>query len=121
MARQFLRFTPETTYGTYNSSGTATFVQIDQNNPFTMRPVPVRWSIRSAGGFNRRVQTGSSKTSLQGNLNSLCYGSQMAAFSSWIFASSSNVLPSATIDHVIVMDDPSSTKVYRRYLGVMVQ
>jgi hypothetical protein len=120
MARQYLRFTPETTWGTYNSSGTATIIQLDQNNAFTMRPAPINWTIRSAGGFNRRVQRGTAKTSVAGILNTLCYGSQMAAFAPWLFASSSNVLESVTIDHAIVMDDTGSTTVYRRYLGVMV-
>ncbi|AGA28382.1 phage tail tube protein [Singulisphaera acidiphila] len=121
MAREFLRWTPELTWGTFDStSTTAQIIQLDQNNAFTMRPSPVSWQIRSAGGYSRRVQTGSSKTSLQGGLNILCYGSQMATLMPAINATSANVLKSATIDHCIVMEDNSSTKVYRRYLGCMV-
>ena len=119
MARQYLRFTPETTWGTYNNLGTATIVRLDQDNAFTMRPAPVRWSINSADAYARRVQTGSSKTTVQGTLNTLCYGSQMAAFVAWWYASSANVLSSATIDHALVMEDSGGTAVYRRYLGCM--
>jgi hypothetical protein len=122
MARQYLRWNPEVTWGTFNTAGAATapIIQLDQNNAFTMRPSPVSWSIRSASGFARRVQTGSSKTSVQGGLNMLCYGSQMVALAPAIFASSSNVLGSFTLDHAIVMDDTAGTTVYRRYLGCMV-
>lgn len=120
MAREFLRWTPETTWGTYASANAHVIIQLDQDNAFTMRPAPVPWMIRSAGGFNRRVQTGSAKTAVTGGLNILCYGSQMSTLMPAIVATSGNVLGSATIDHCIVMDDPSSTKVYRRYLGVMV-
>jgi hypothetical protein len=121
MARQYLRITPETTYGTYASGNTHTVIQLDQSNPFTMRPMPIFWSIRTAGGFNGRWQKGSAKTSLGGNLNTICYGSQMAAFVPLISATTGNVLKSFTIDHAIVMDDSGSTTVYRRYLGVMCQ
>lgn len=121
MAREFLRWTPELTWGTFDTtSTTAQVIQLDQNNAFTMRPAPVAWQIRSASGFNRRVQTGSAKTGVQGGLNILCYGSQMTALMPAIVASPTNVLGSATIDHCLVMEDGSSTKVYRRYLGCMV-
>ena len=48
MAREFLRITPEATWGTYDSGGTHTIIQLDQNNAFTMRPKPVFFTIRSA-------------------------------------------------------------------------
>jgi Phage tail tube protein len=120
MARQYLRITPEAAWGVYNPSGTAAIVQIDRDNSFTMRPRPILWTIRSAGGSNRRVQTGASKTGVKGGLNILCYGSQMAAIAPWVCASSDNVLGSATLDHAIVMEDAANTTAYRRYLGVMV-
>lgn len=121
MSRQYLRLTTESTWGTYNSGGNTVIVQIDQNNAFTMRAKPVRWTVRSAGSFNRRVQTGSSKTGVAGNLNMLLYGSQAAYLMPWIVANSSNVLGSMTADHVVIMDDAGNTAVERRYTGVMVQ
>lgn len=121
MARQFLRVTPETSYGVYNSGGTHTIIQIDQANPFTMRATPIRWSIRSAGGYNKRWQTGSAKTAFNGTLNTLMYGSQMAQIFPMIAETNPTTLSSFTVDHCLVMDDNASTKVYKRYLGVMTQ
>jgi hypothetical protein len=119
MAREYLRITPETTWGTFNAGGTHTVLDLAQSNAFTMRPSPVRWSIRSAGGYNRRRQTGSSKTAFAGNLNVIGYGSQMAALAPLFVATSGNVLGSVTIDHALVMEDSGPTTVYSRHLGVM--
>src|SRR3954451_2661064 len=103
MAREFLRINPESTWGTYNSGGTHTIVQLDQNNAFTMRPKPIFWSIRTSGGYNRRWQKGSAKTAVAGHLNTLVYGSQAAALGSWINPTGSPFnLTSMTIDHVLV-------------------
>jgi|GEM_PF-4626623 len=121
MARQFLRLTPETTYGVFASAGTKTIIQIDGANPFTMRRQPVEWAIRTAGGYNLRWQKGSAKAQYNGTLNTLMYGSQMAQIFPLIASSDNVTLPSFTVDHAIQMDDNSSTFVYRRYLGVMVQ
>ncbi|WP_422929201.1 phage tail tube protein [Singulisphaera sp. PoT] len=121
MARQFLRITPETSYGVFNSSGVKTIIQIDQANPFSMRPTPIKWAIRSAGGYNKRIQTGSSKVSYNGTLNTLMYGSQMAQIFPLIAETNPTTLSSFTVDHCLLMDDNSNTKVYRRYLGVMTQ
>lgn len=133
MAREYLRLTPETNgnptlWGQFQSGnlGSALTIQLTDSNAFTMRPAPIRWTIRSAGGYNRRVQTGSSKTVLAGALNNLVlYGSQVAAWINWIQPyqiGGTNVydLNSYTIDHALVMEDGSNTTVYRRYLGVKV-
>lgn len=125
MAREFLRVTTESVWGTYDSGGTATIVQLTDSNSFTMRPAPVRWTIRSAGGYNRRWQSGSSKTVVSGALSNLVvYGSQISAWLAWMqptgAAPGPYDLPSCTIDHVIQMEDGGNTKVYRRYLGVKV-
>jgi Phage tail tube protein len=121
MAREYLRWTPETTWGTYDAVATPAIIQLDQNNAFTMRKKPVEWMIRSAGAYARRVQKGSSKYALGGGLNMLCYDTQMAVLAPALFATSGNVLKSATVDHVVVMEDSGATKVYQRYLGVMAQ
>jgi hypothetical protein len=84
-----------------------------------MRRKPVEWMIRSAGGYNRRVQKGSAKYGLGGGLNMLVYDTQLAGMAPALFATSANVLKSATIDHALVMEDGGPTTVYQRYLGVM--
>ena len=122
MAREFLQCTNETTWGVYNTSGTHTILQLTDSNQFTVRPGPMRWEIRSAGGYNRRVQTGSSKFAISGVLNNnIVYGSQAMFWATALGVTGTAPgpydLPSYTIDHCIVMEDASNTKVYRRYLG----
>src|SRR5437763_602834 len=117
MAREYLRITPEVTWGTYNGAGTPIIVDLDQANAFTMRPAPQMWEIRSAAGFNRRRKTGSSKTTVAGALSLAVYPSQVATLIPWICATSANVLGAVTIDHAAVMEDSGPTTVYRRYLG----
>ena len=120
MARQYLRLTPEASWGVYAAAGTPILIPIDKANPFTLRPTPIPWEIRSAGGGNRRVQTGSQRTSCQGALHTLVYGSQAAALAPWICADANGVLGSVTLDHAIQLEDGGTTA-YRRYLGVMVE
>ncbi len=120
MARQYLRLTPEASWGVYAAAGTPILIPIDKANPFTLRPTPIPWEIRSAGGGNRRVQTGSQRTSCKGALHTLVYGSQAAALAPWICADANGVLGSVTLDHAIQIED-GSTAAYRRYLGVMVE
>ena len=120
MARQYLRLTPETSWGVYAAAGTPILIPIDKANPFTLRPTPIPWEIRSAGGGNRRVQTGSQRTSCKGSLHTLVYGSQAAALAPWICADANGVLRSVTLDHAIQLEDGGTTA-YRRYLGVMVE
>ncbi len=120
MAREFLRITPEVTWGVFNSGGTHTIVQVDQNNAFTMRPMPIMVDIRTAGGFNRRWQKVAQKAEVKGSLQTLAYPSQQAAIKAWVCATSSSVLGSCTIDHVIKREDSGGTLTYRRYLGAMV-
>ena len=120
MARQYLRLTPEASWGVYAAAGTPILIPIDKANPFTLRPTPIPWEIRSAGGGNRRVQTGSQRTSCTGGFHTLVYGSQAAALAPWICATADGVLGSVTLDHAIQIEDGSTTA-YRRYLGVMVE
>lgn len=133
MAREYLRITPETggnptLWGQFQAGNlsSATIVQLTDSNAFTMRPTPIRWTIRSAGGYNRRIQSGSSKTVLNGALNNLVlYGSQVAAWINWIQpyqigGTGEYDVNSCTVDHALVMEDGSNTTIYRRYLGVKV-
>jgi hypothetical protein len=120
MAREYLRWTPETTWGTYDAVATPAIIQLDQSNQFTMRKKPVEWMVRTAAAFNRRQQKGSSKYGLGGGLSMLVYDTQFATLAPALFATAGNVLGSATLDHVLVMEDVANTKVYQRYLGTMV-
>jgi hypothetical protein len=122
---EFLRITQETTFGTYNSSpttGQVAIVQLDQANAFTMRPKPMRWSIRTASSNNRRVQTGSSKMGYQGGLQTLIYPSQAGLLLPWFcnLDATTGQAYSCTIDHAITMEDSGATVVYKRYLGCKV-
>lgn len=121
MARQAIRLTPEITWGTYNAAGTPITLQIDQAM-FDMRPQPNFWTIRSAGGYNKRVQAGNETTGLNGGLSILLYGSQAPTLIPWAFTPNLalTAMPSMTIDHLIQMEDVSNTFIYRRYLGVVV-
>lgn len=124
MAREYLRITPELTWGAYQPGGAHTIIQLTDSNSFTLRQMPVRWTIRSAGGYNRRVQSGSFKTLIRGALSNLViYGSQVSAFLTWIeptLTGSTYDLSSYTIDHMIVMEDAAHTIAGKRYLGVKV-
>lgn len=77
-SQQWLRVTPETTYGVYNSGGTPAWVRLVGGNAFTMRTVPQRQVIRSADGGNRRVQQVAPRKVVAGSLSTLCYPTQMA-------------------------------------------
>jgi hypothetical protein len=134
MAREYLVITGEgdgySSWGTFVPGGGGTvggpplIIQLTDSNLFTLRKTPVRWTIRSAGGYNRRVLSGSFKTMTTGALNNLVlFGSQTAQLLRWIqpiSAGSGFDLPSCTIDHAIVMEDGSNTTIYQRYLGVKV-
>jgi hypothetical protein len=119
MARQYLRLTPEASWGVYAAAGTPILLPIDRADAFTLRPAPIPWEIRSAGGGNRRVQAGSQRTSCTGALRTLVYGSQAATLAPWICADADGALGSVTLDHAIQLEDGGTTA-YRRYLGVMV-
>jgi hypothetical protein len=122
MAREFLRLTPEATWGTFDATSTsAILVDIDQSNNYTVRPQPIKYNIRTAGIGNRRLQTGSNKTAVGGNLDMLVHGSQGAVLAPWVYSSDNATIGSMTIDHCIQMEDGGSTKIYSRDLGVMVQ
>jgi hypothetical protein len=120
MPREFLRVTPETTPGTFNAGGTHSLIDLDQANAYTLRPKPILVEIRTAGGNNLRATQVGRKENLNGNLNWLLHGSQAALFVDWCCAKPDGTLPSYTVDHCLMMEDPLSTLVYSRTLGVYV-
>lgn len=141
MAREYLVIYPEnnvnggaspSNWGAFPNTPAPVYIQLTDSNAFTLRPSPVRWTIRSAGGYNRRVLSGSFKTLTTGALNNLVvFGGQASSLwfggFSWLMpysytASGSTVyeLPSCSIDHVIADESGSFTQVTKRYLGVKV-
>ena len=120
---EYIRVTKEAVWGVFNTTpgaGEQIWIQIDQSNAFSMRPEPVRYEIRSQGSTNRRVQTGSAKTKLAGNLSTFLYPEQASTLLNWGCTVSSGVIGSCTIDHAIVMEDGGPTTIYQRYLGTRV-
>jgi hypothetical protein len=120
MPREFLRVTPEATPATFAAAGVHTLIDLDQANAYTLRPKPVVVDIRTAGGNNLRAFRVGRKETLNGNLNWLLHGSQAALFVDWCCATPAGTLPSYTVDHCLMMEDPASTLVYSRTLGVYV-
>lgn len=114
-AQQWLRATQESTYGTYNSGGSAYWIRLHGNNAFTMRSdlSKMRKIIRSADGGNRRRQVVAARTVYGGKLTTPAYPSQMSFLLGWATTLTSNQLPSYTLDF---WDGVRA----RRYLGVMV-
>ena len=98
-ARQWLRLTPEVTFGEYNSGGTAVWVRLDTDNAFTPIITPGRGPIRDAAGGNRPVQMVSSTYSIAGNLSTLLYPTQASALLGWATTISGNDLGSYTADY----------------------
>lgn len=125
MAREYVRLTPETSWGVFNGAGTPVVVQLTDSNQQTVRKVPQFWGpLRSAGGYNRRIKKGSSRYAVSGGLtNLIVYGSQASAWASWLTpVATAGVysLPSMTLDHAIVLEDAANTTLYARYLGLVV-
>jgi hypothetical protein len=120
MPREFLRVTPEAVPGTFDAAGAHSLIDLDQANAYTLRPKPVVVDIRTAGGNNLRAFRVGRKETLNGNLNWLLHGSHAALFVDWCCATPAGTLPSYTVDHCLMMEDPASTLVYSRTLGVYV-
>lgn len=97
-AQSWLRMTSESTYGTYNAGGTATWFRLVGNNAFTPRSVPQRSVIRSADSGNRRRQQVANRKVIVGNLNTAFYPTQAAAILGATLTLTSNDLASYTLD-----------------------
>lgn len=122
MPREILRITPEATYGTFNSGGTHTIIDLPADDAFTMRVAPNFWEIASAASDNLITTTGTATANIDGELQIYGRPSQSALLASMVAGvtgSACPTLPSFTIDHAIFIEDGSCTPKYRRYLGVM--
>lgn len=116
-ARQWLRVTKESTYGTYDGAADSSDVnwfRLPQSNPFDMRPVPQRQVIRSADGGNRRRQVVAARKVCSGTLNTLWYPTQAGKLLEGALTLSSNDLASYTLDYW-------DSAIARRFLGCKIQ
>jgi hypothetical protein len=130
MSREYLLIYPEgnspSSWGVFPGTGSPTYIQLTDSNAFTLRPAPVRWTLRSASGYNRRILSGSFKTMTTGALNNMVvFGSQVGFWMNWlqpyqIGGTSAYELPSCSIDHVIIDESGSQNQIQKRYLGVKV-
>jgi hypothetical protein len=121
VAREYLRFTQEATWGTFNGSATSAQIMVAQltaANSWTVRAIPNYWSLRSAGGSNRPVTTGTSTTDVKGKFTTKLYPSQAKLLCALAINLSSTPLDlgSFTADHATLYDDGTGP-LYRRYLG----
>lgn len=120
--REFLRFTKEATFGTFNGTpgtGEQFWVTLPGPNSFTMRPVPIRYSIRDPGGLNRRRLTGTEQIALSGRLMTVLHPSQADKFLNTLLTTSGTreELGSFTLDHAFLSEASSAAFLYKRYLG----
>jgi hypothetical protein len=111
--RQWGRITPETTFGTYNVSGTANWVRLTGDNASTIEPTPQRFRIKSADGGNKVVMSGANRVKVEGNISTYLYPSQAGSFLALATTLTSFDLGSFTYDHF------DSVRL-RRYLGCKV-
>lgn len=109
----WLRFTTETTYGTYNSGGTVLYPTLYGGNSFGMRKVPQRKVIRTADGGNRRKFVVANRKVYSGRLNTLLHPDQASYWLGLATTLTSNQLGSVTIDYW------DSVQAWR-FLGAMV-
>lgn len=118
-ARQWLRLTKESTYGTFNASpsaGEQIYIRLTGDNPFTVMPKPQPFEIVSCDAIGETVQEDNQIYFTDGNLTTPAYPSQMAFFLSQLTGAAGSgtpavyALPSFTADYY----DGART---RRYLG----
>jgi hypothetical protein len=110
---QWVRFTPETTYGVFNSGGTPFWVRLEGDDGFNAQLVPARTVIRSADAWNRRVTNVSSRYAISANLRTPAYPSQVGVLlgaAATLTGSTPPVISSYTADHF-------DGQVIRRYMG----
>jgi hypothetical protein len=118
-ANQWLRVCKEATYGVALpalDAGSAVegtdywWVRLDANNSFTPRRDPQFWTVRSADGGNRAVQSGSSFYTVKGAVNTLLYPTRASLWMAAALTLTSNDLSSYTFDFF-------DTVTIRRFLG----
>jgi hypothetical protein len=119
MAKEFLRITPETTWGVYDASATGVIIaDLEGANAFTGGAVPKRVSLPTAAAYNRRAITFGRRFDVGGALKMILRGSQGATIASWVDAGGAARPASMTIDHGVLLEDGTTIKRYR-FLGML--
>lgn len=122
-ARQWLRLTKESTYGTFNGSpgtGEQIWMRLTGDNPFTVMPKPQPYEIMSCDALGEPIQEDNQIFFTDGNLTCPAYPSQMAFLLNQLTGIAGSgtpavySLPSFTADYF----DGART---RRYLGCHMQ
>jgi len=113
-ANSWLRITNESTFGTYNSGGTATWLRLVGDTAFNGMPEPQRKELFSADGGNTPVQNISSRMKVGGKLRTPLYPTQASVILGAATTLTSNDLTSYTIDHYDSFEAV-------RYLGCKIQ
>jgi hypothetical protein len=124
-----LRFTKETTPGTFNTAATSadkTFIRITGDNAFPDRSIPNIYYVRDAAASNRNVQVDFGTKTATGRFESLVYASQAKLLLPWgcnlVSAGLSFALPyTFTVDHLLQLEGATFPVLYKRYLGVTCQ
>lgn len=113
---QWVCFTPETSYGVYNSTGTAVWVRLTGDDSFTPNKVAARTVIRSADAQNRRITNVSARYAVSAGLKMPVYPSQIAT---WLGAAAT--LSGTPLNVTSYTADHWDGQVIRRYLGGVCQ
>lgn len=114
---QWVIFTQESAYGVYNSGGTTIWMRLVGDDSFSPNLVPARTVIRSADGYNRRVQNISARYSITASLKTKFWPTQantILGAATTLVGSGDPTLTSWTADHF-------DGQAIRRYLGGMIQ
>jgi|SRR6185312_5488882 len=109
---QWVRWTPEATYGTFNGSGTAFWQRIEGDDGFNATKVPARTVIRSADAQNRRITNVSSRYAVSASVRTPGYPSQIGT---WLGAAAT--LTGTPLNVGSYTADHFDGQVIRRYLG----
>jgi hypothetical protein len=84
-AQQWVRLTPETVFGTYNSSNTPIWIRLVEGASFALDAAPNPFVIKSADGGNLRQQRGNRRIRLAGSMRTPVYPSQAVVLLGSIF------------------------------------
>ena len=110
---QWVCFTPETTYGVYNGTGTAVWVRLTGDDSFTPTKTPARTVLRSADAQNRRItNVYAGRYAVAAGLKMPVYPSQIGT---WLGAAAS--LSGTPLNCTSYTADYWDGQVIRRYLG----
>lgn len=102
-ANQWCRVTPETTYNTYNTSGTGAFwIRLSGADSLKLQPRPNSYQIMSADALGETIQSDFGTVSIAGSIKTPAYPSQFA-----------NLLP--LVADLVAVGSPATTYVKKSF------